>query len=184
MYSKLVKDFMIPVADYPTVNQDATMLDAIRILRASQSRVPEGAQAFRAVLVEDNTGRIIGKVGHLSFLKALEPKYNLVFDMEKLTRANLSSNFVETMMDHFQLWDEGSLDLCLLASGVNIVDIMQPVIENVDENETLPKAIHKIIMWGSLSVLVTKGLEIVGILRLSDIYNEIEEYIINECKVK
>jgi hypothetical protein len=41
-------------------------------------------------------------------------------------------------------------------------------------------AIHKIIMWQCLSVLVKRGNEVVGILRTSDLINEIENCILKE----
>jgi hypothetical protein len=61
------------------------------------------------------------------------------------------------------------------------LDIKQPIEESVDEDETLPMAIHKIIMWQCLSVLVKRGNEVVGILRTSDLINEIENCILKEC---
>jgi predicted transcriptional regulator len=56
---------------------------------------------------------------------------------------------------------------------------MHPVEEHVEKDESLAEAIHKFLMWQCLSVLVTSGNEIVGILRLSDIYSEMENYILN-----
>ncbi len=59
---------------------------------------------------------------------------------------------------------------------------MQPITERVEEDETIARAIHKIIMWQCLSLLVTRNNEVVGILRASDLYNEIENYVTKECK--
>ncbi|MBM2815246.1 MAG: hypothetical protein HW421_2008 [Ignavibacteria bacterium] len=181
MKSKKVKDIMIPIEKYAIVGEDTSMLDAIKALKKSQEKVPEGSEPYRAVLVKNKAGKIIGKVGQLGFLKGLEPKYKTVFDMEKLTRANLSSEFVQSLMEHFSLWDDDANDLCKLASSIKVKDIMQSSVENIDENESLSVAIHKIIMWGSLSILVSSGKEVVGILRLSDIFKELEDNIIN-CK--
>lgn len=178
MYSKQAKDLMIPVDDYPTINEDASMLDAMSVLKKTQENRKEEHQPYRAVLVLNAKKEIVGKIGHLSFLKAFEPKYDNVFDMEKLTRASLSGGFIESLMDKFALWDDTSVDLCKIAHELKAKDIMQPVSEHIDENESVFRAIHKLVMWQSLSVLVSRGREIVGILRLSDIYNELENYVI------
>lgn len=184
MYSKKAKDLMIPVDNYPTIHEDATMLDAIIQLKSSQNNRKEEQQPFRAVLVLNAKKEIVGKIGHLSFLKAFEPKYDNVFDMDKLTRASLKGNFLESLMEKFSLWDDSTVDLCKVANTLKVKDIMQPISENIDENESVFKAIHKLVMWQSLSVLVSRGREIIGILRLSDIYNEIENYVINSCAKK
>jgi predicted transcriptional regulator len=182
MYSKTVKDLMVKIGDYPTVPQEATIFDAIMTLHQAQEKLPANAQPFRAVLILNEKNEVIGKIGHLGFLKALEPKYNTIFDMEKLSRASLSSNFLGSIMEHYQLWKTDSLDLCSVVQKIKVKDVMKPVEENIEEDTSIGEAIHKIIMWQCLSVLVRKGEKIVGILRLSDVYDDIENHIISYCK--
>ncbi len=181
-YQKVVKEVMLPISSYPTVHIDGTLLDAIRALENEQKQRPADIEPYRAVLVIDNNGEIIGKVGQLSFLKALEPKYNVVVDIDKLTQANLSSEFIETIMDHYDLWRESFFDVCDKAHTVKVRDIMMPVNQNISQDATVAEAIHKIIMWQTLSILVTEGKNIVGILRLSDLYKEIANFMVNICE--
>ncbi|MBU0518517.1 CBS domain-containing protein, partial [bacterium] len=79
--ARWVKDVMLPLDDYALVPEDASMVDAYCALEEAQKRLPPGRQASRAVLVVDKSGKIIGKVGQLAFLKALEPKYDKVGDV-------------------------------------------------------------------------------------------------------
>lgn len=169
---------MIPVEKYPRIHKDASVYDAIITLKNAQETDLPNSFRFRAVLVLDDNHKVIGKVGHFTFLKALEPKYKLVFDMDKLSRANLSSNFIDSMMDHFDLWDD-TIDMCHIAKSTKVSEVMRSIDEHIEDDSTIGEAIHKILMWQSLSVLVTHGKEIVGILRLSDIYAEVENYILN-----
>ncbi|MFN3269455.1 MAG: CBS domain-containing protein [Candidatus Kapaibacteriota bacterium] len=178
---KKVKDIMVPIEMYPTIQKGASMLDAIIRLHEAVKNAPPNVPPFRAVLVVDENKKVIGKVGHFAILKGLEPKYKDLFDVEKLSRINLSSSFIETLFEKFSLWHELPIDLCKIASQNKVEDIMQPIEESVEENETLPLAIHKIIMWQCLSVLVKRGNEVVGILRTSDLINEIENCILKEC---
>jgi CBS domain-containing protein len=179
---KKVKDIMVPIEMYPTLKEGATMMDAIIKLHEAVKNAPPNVPQFRAVLVLDEDNKVIGKVGHFAILKGLEPKYKDLLDMEKLSRINLSSSFIETLYEKFSLWNELPMDLCTIASRTKVEDIMQPIEESVDEEETLPLAIHKIIMWQCLSVLVKRGNEVVGILRTSDLINEIENCILTECR--
>jgi CBS domain-containing protein len=182
MKNKTVKDLMIPIENYASVNHRASILEAMITLRKSQENVPKNLQPFRAVLVIDDNNKIIGKIGHLAFLKALEPKYRKLNDLERLAQANLSEDFINTMMENFNLWTGDFYDLCSRVNSVQVKDIMKQVDERIDENATIVEAMHKIIMWQTLSILVNRGDEVVGIIRLSDIYNELESYIINECQ--
>lgn len=177
MKSRLVKDFMIPVDQYPRVKHKASLYETMVILKKEQERVPSEKPEFRAVLILDDDDRVVGKLGHAAILKALEPRYKTVFDMDKLSRVQLSSKFIDTMMQNFDLWDE-DIDLCQVAKDTPVSKIMQPIEEHIQEDATLAEAVHKILMWQCLSVLITKGNEIVGILRLSDIYLEMENYIL------
>jgi CBS-domain-containing membrane protein len=178
MKFRLIKDFMIPVDEYPRVKQTASIYEAMLILKTEQKKQPPAKPAFRAVLVLDDEELVVGKVGHSTFLKALEPRYKDVFDMDKLSRVQLSSNFIDSIKQHFNLWSD-NIDLCHIAKTTVISEIMRPVEEHVRTDETLAEAIHKFLMWQCLSVLVTSGNEVVGILRLSDIYSEMENYILN-----
>lgn len=179
MTNKKVKDLMIPVDEYPSVSSKSTMKEAIRALKKANDERGNSAFLHRAVLVVDKKNRIVGKIGMLSFLKAIEPKYKQFFDMDKLTHA--SGQLIESLKDNFKLWDGEISDLCSIALNTKVTDIMKPVEEHIDENEDLTAAVHKIIMWETLSLLVTRGNEIVGILRLSDIYREIETNILEKC---
>lgn len=184
MYRKLVKELMIPVGQYPTVHKDSTMYDALVALNKANENLPDNQQNFRAVLVNDEYGKIVGKIGYISFLKALEPKYQKFFDTEKLSRLTLNESFIDSMIEGYNLWMEDPLDLCSIASSTKCSEIMIPVEQRIEENDTISQAIHKIIMWQTLSILVSRGEEIVGIIRLSDIYDSIEHYIIHSCKNK
>ena len=50
---------------------------------------------------------------------------------------------------------------------------MRPVTESIDENASLCEAIHKIVILQTLSILVKRGREVIGLLRLSDLFDEI-----------
>jgi len=93
MDRKKVKDIMIPVEEYATINKDASLLDMVYILDESNKKLPEGHHKLRSVLVTDLYGDIIGKIGHLVFLKALEPKYDRMADFNKLSRWRILINY-------------------------------------------------------------------------------------------
>ncbi|MBU0518986.1 CBS domain-containing protein [bacterium] len=175
--ARWVKDVMLPLDDYALVPEDASMVDAYCALEEAQKRLPPGRQASRAVLVVDKSGKIIGKVGQLAFLKALEPKYDKVGDVGALSRAGLSSDFISSMMENLNLWKENFFDISQRAKITRVKEIMHPIDESIDGDAHLSEAIHKIVMYQTLSLLVTRGKQVIGILRLSDLFNEIGQQL-------
>lgn len=171
--ARFVKDLMLPLDNYAVVQEDATLIEAYCALEEAQKKLPPDRQPSRAVLVTDKKGKIIGKVGQLAFLKELEPKYGKMGDLGALSRVGLSSDFITTMMENMDLWKESFADICRRANTKTVKEAMHPVTESIDEDAHLSVAVHKIVMFQTLSLLVTRGNQIVGILRLSDLFNEV-----------
>ena len=180
METKRIKDIMIPIEHYASVHQDSSMYDALMAIRKSQEKLSPDMQPIRAVLVVDDNNNIVGKMGHAAFLRALEPKYNKIIDFEKLTRAGVSAAFISSMTDNLRLWQDDFVTICKQAGTIKVKNVMSPVSESIDENASLTEAIHQIIVLQLLSLLVKSGSNIVGIVRLSDLFHEVERNIINE----
>ncbi|MBU1627318.1 CBS domain-containing protein [bacterium] len=174
---KNVKDLMIPIDEYVVVKDRATLYEAFLALNEAKSKVAEGQHPHRAVLVIDEDKKVIGKIGHLAFLKALEPKYSELGNLQAISQAGINPEVIASIMEDFQFWRGECEHILQRTKKVLVKDIMRPVTENIDENTTLREAIHKIIMWQCLSILVTRGKQVVGILRLSDMFDYIAERI-------
>ena len=177
MSQKTVRDLMVPLDEYAVVGPDASLLDAVVALEKAQRGLPAGRQPHRAVLVIGPQGKVLGKLGHLAFLKALEPRYDAVGDLATLSRVGLSGDFISSMMGHMELWKDSLDDICQRARHTRIKDVMRPVTESIAEDAPLSEALHNIIVRQSLSLLVTRGPEVVGILRLSDLFAAVTEQI-------
>ena len=173
MIDKLVRDLMVHLDDYAVVNKDASLMDAVEALEKAQKNLPPNRQPYRAVLVVDENRDVIGKIGQLAFIRALEPKYNIIKDLDKLASAGVSGEFVSSMMEHFSLFEESLDDLCGKARGILVKDVMHPIEEHIDEDAPLSEAIHKMVVYQTLSILVTKDKKAVGLLRLSDLFEEV-----------
>ena len=179
MDTKLVKDLMLPLNEYPTVNEDGTLLDAVNSLENAQHMLRDGSHPHRAVLVIDKDGNVIGKIGQLGFLKALEPGYNYLGDLQLLSKSGLSTELIEVMKENFNFWNDSLKNICERAKTIRVRDVMHPFSESVEEDASLMEAIHTIIMGQTFSLLVRKGQRITGIIRLSDLFSEITNTIIN-----
>jgi CBS domain-containing protein len=177
MKKQRVKDVMLPLSEYAVVTEETTLGEALRALAEAQVRLQPGRQPHRAVLVRDREGSIVGKLGHLGFLKALEPKYDLFGDVERLARAGVTSELMDMMTENLRFWQDDLEMIRHRAMKTTMKEVMKPVEESIDEDKPITDAMHRMIMWQTLSVLVTRGSEVVGILRLSDLFDTVSEYV-------
>ena len=175
MNKTLVKDIMVPLEDYPVVDEDATLTEALVALDEAHRRLPPGRQPYRAVLVTDKKGDIVGKLGQLVFLNALEPKYAVLGDLEKLARAGVSSEIVSSMMEHFRFLQDSLSDLCGRAGRMTVKEVMRPTKDSIAESAPLSEAIHRMVLGQTLSILVTRDSDPVGLIRLSDLFDVIAD---------
>ena len=177
---KYVIDVMLPLEEYAIVSEDDTLYDAFIALEEAQDKRPEGRQKHRAVLVMDKDNNIVGKLGHLGFLKALEPGYKNLGQLDIVSKAGLTKDFITSMMKDFELLQDDLDEIQKKTKTIKMKDVMRPMTEQVDVNDTINEAIHKIIMWQILSCLVMKGGKVVGILRISDLFDEVSRNILKD----
>ena len=94
-----VKDLMVPIEEYATVSQDATLLEAVSALEQAQEKLDRMRYPYlhRAILVFDQDKNIVGKISQLDILRSLEPKYEKIGDPTTLSRAGFSPQFLQSI---------------------------------------------------------------------------------------
>ena len=105
----LVKDIMIPLEQYATVPEDASLYDAILALEEVLSCVKSAKDCHRAVLVVTRKGgHVIGKVSQLDVIRSLEPSYGhiLAGPAHGSGRVGFSNRFLKLLADDYKLWKE------------------------------------------------------------------------------
>lgn len=174
-----VKDLVLPLGEYATVSDQATIQEALQALSKAQLGLTNDRHHHRAVLVLDAAGKVAGKLSHWAILRSLEPRLLDHQDVVSLSRAGLSQEFIGTLMENLSLF-HGSLKLlCEAASRIKARDAMTAIEESIDENARLTEAIHLMVFKRLQSMLVTRGGEVIGILRLSDVFEQVADIIRN-----
>jgi len=163
---------MVPISEYATVSENATLFDAVNALEKAQEDFDHTRYRHRAVLILDGSGKVIGKLSHLDVLKALEPKYHEMLDRRRLRSFGFTKDFMRSMLKEYQLFDSPLEDICRKAGEQNVTKYMYSISEGeyIAESATLDEAIHQFVLGRHQSLLVTKGDSILGILRLTDVF--------------
>lgn len=173
MKSFSIKDLMVPLSEYATVPQDATLFEAVLALEKAQEEFDATRYRHRAILVLDDKGDVVGKLGQVDVLRALEPKYlEMMGDNQSSLRIGFTKTFMKSILSQYKMWDAPLQDICRKAGVCCIRSFMTTPREEeyIDREATLDEAIHQLVMGNYQSLLVTGDKGIVGILRLTDVF--------------
>jgi len=177
---KRVQDVMLPLTDVPAVSSDATLADAVRALREAEATRPDGRPPYRLVLVLDRSGRVAGKLGHLAFLAALQPGAAASPEVGALDRAGVPAELIDSLARHMRLLHGDLGDCCRRAAALKVSDAMQPVAASVEITADLAQGAGALVAAASQSILVRRGDEVVGVLRMADVFNVIADEILRQ----
>lgn len=175
--TKKVKELMLALDDYATVPSEATIHEALVALSKAQMGLTNNRHHHRAVLVLDKGGQVVGKLTHWTILRSLEPSFFGEADHAALSRSNLSQEFIQALEQRFSRMRRDLTAMCREAARVRVNDAMVPVNESIDEEAGLSEAIRTMVLGHWQSVLVTRQGAVVGILRLSDVFEEVADLI-------
>jgi len=174
-----VKELMVPLKGYATVPREATLREAVLALEKAQMTLDPSQHKHRAILVLDESGKVVSKITMKNILVALEPNYGKVEGMDVLERSGFSPDLIKDMLEACVLWAEPAQYFCERAAKLKVSDFIQAPAEGeyIDDNASLGEAIHQLVVSPFHSLLVSSGDEVVGILRLSDVFTKICDII-------
>ena len=184
MKNFLVKDLMVPLSEYATVPEGSTLFEAVLALEKAQEEYDRTKYRHRAVLILDKKNSVIGKLGHLDVLRALEPEQEETKEIEDLDQFEFSAQFVSSLRMKQRLNAAPLADLCKKAVELKVEDFMQTAAEGelIDSEATLDLAIHQLVFGNHLSLLVTRNKKVIGILRLADVFAAVY-HSMKECSI-
>ncbi len=178
MSAKRARDIMVPLDEYPIVDASATVLDAVIRLDEARRRSASDRAPFLAVLVTDTQGAIVGKLGQLALLRALEPRSLVVEDRDTLDKAGVSDEVMETALGHYRALQRELSELCPGAAALPVSSVMAPFTEHIDIDAAIGEVIRKMQAWRTLSLLVTDNDRPIGLVRLTDLCDEVMQQML------
>ena len=184
MSDYLVRELMVPLSEYATVPEGSTLFDAVLALEKAQEEYDYTKYRHRGVLILNKNKRVIGKLSQLDVLRALEPKDANPGEDKELRQFGFSSNFVGNVRKQRRLQASPLKDLCSNAAKLKVEDFMQAPSEGefIEHDASLQIAILQLVVGHHLSLLVTKSEEIIGIVRLTDVFAAIF-HTMKECEI-
>jgi hypothetical protein len=180
----LVKDLMVPLSEYATVPEGSTLFEAVLALEKAQEEFDHTKYKHRGILILDQKNRVIGKLSHLHALRALEPKSDDDNGFKDLGNFGFNDTFIRKLRKQRRQQSAPIEDLCRKAAELKVENFMHITAEDefIDHEATLDLAIHQLVHEKLLSLLVTRNGEIIGILRLADVFAAVY-HTMKECTI-
>jgi CBS domain-containing protein len=181
MIERQLKEIMIPISDYVTVQKEDTLVGVLRALE--QARKSESEHAHRDAVVVDTSGEFIGTVTMIDIFRALEPNYKKIEQQQE--KGTLTAEYVIKAAKDFNLWMEPAQTICERGGRLKVADVMHTPekIEYVKETATLEEALHLYVMGIHQPLIVIKeGGQVTGLLRFGDVFEVIRQSLL-ECNI-
>ncbi len=174
MEKVLVGDIMIPLEDYPHMQDSCTLRQAIEIIEKSQLERHGRKSLPRVLLVFNEKSELLGTVRRRDILRGLEPEFLLqepISYRRKLFDVKIDPDLSELSFDK-------------VISGVReranrpVSEVMLPILATVDYQDHIIKVIYEMNMHNVSILPVLKDSRVVGVVRTVEIVHVIAESIL------
>lgn len=168
-------ELMVPLEDYATVSEEATIYEAICALEDAQNAFNPRRYRHRAILVLNQEKRVVGKLNQHDIIQALEPQYKKSKERSErvLSQFGFGKTFIDAVSMQYGSWDSPLQNLYKKTFEQKVKSFMHIPTDDeyIEASASLNDTFHRLIVGKYQSLLVTNGPEIVGVLRLTDVFD-------------
>ena len=154
---------MLPLEKYTSISEEATLEEVFLALEGAlkgrQKTDPTEARDFAVLVLDKNDKRVVGRLAVWDVLLGLEP--------QAMKRVDAL-----TMIEGYAAWERPLSQLASKAQNLRAKDLIKALHkgEYIDEEASLNEALRRLVDNRFLSLIVTRGRESVGILRVVDAF--------------
>jgi len=176
-----LKEIMIPILNYVTVQKENSLVEVLQSLELA--RKSENEHAHRDAIVVDANGVFTGKLTMIDVFRALEPNYAKIERQKE--KGTLTDEFVMKAAKDLNLWIEPTQTICERGSRLKVADVMHTPekMEYIEETETLSNALHLYVMGIHQPLIVNnEDGKVTGVLRFGDVFEVVRQRLL-ACNV-
>jgi CBS domain-containing protein len=179
-----VRDLMKLIDEFPRISSRATFSETVEALEKSEKECLAGHAHQKILLVNDETGKVLGKVSPMDVLQGLEPDYESFDALKTMPRYRTPASTLEFMKESLRFWQKPLAELCSTATDLKIDNFIKtPTPDHtVKADDRMDTALHLFVVGRHDSLFVQEGKQIVGVLLFSDVYRKIVQTM-RECRL-
>jgi len=176
-----VRDVMVPLSSFSTVDEDCTVGEAIEMILQSFTRSISTStiheSVHRSTLILDSRGRVIGVLSFTDILEGLLPSYMKIMKDQRPMMADSVAQFLEPPI-YSGIFTVMSRDL----AKKRVRDLMSEAPPTINAGDNLMAAANKLLALKVRRLLVMENGKAIGVIREQDLIFEIAN-IMRETKV-
>ena len=184
MENMKVRDLMVLTDRFPKISDSAAYFEALLALESANEKYLSGESEQRILLVENEEGKVIGKLSPIDLFRGLETNYSRVNYEDTLTNFGLDYIW-KSMEKDYSLWENPFKELCHKAKDIQIKDFIKEPSkgQSIGADDTLVKCFHLFVMNRHDALFVFENDDIIGVLTFSDVFKKTSR-VMKECGSK
>jgi predicted transcriptional regulator len=173
-----VRDFYVPITNYPHIASSASICDAIQMMHTSLS---EGHK-YRTILVTDVDQHLQGYLSLRDLTRAVGPGF-----LSKKTPDYKGHQPFQGISDDFSalslIWQEGFTLKVMEEAKKPVSGVMTLLKNTVSLNDPFAKCAYLLLFEDALIIPVVEHDKVIGAVRLVDIFERIADSICTQKKL-
>ena len=168
----VVRDLVIPLEDFPHLNENQTLHDAVEIL-LSYTCGEYGRIRYAELLILNDRNQLSGRVTLQNILLNLDPR------LKEASKVKGFEGKGTGFLDLIILWEDSFFVECRKWSHILIKDLMSPIKHIVKGSDPVLKALAIMTNTHNLVLPAIDEGRIIGVIRLKEIFKTITA----RCKI-
>ena len=161
-----VRDLVIPLEDFPHLNENQTLHDAVEVL-LSYTCGEYGRIRYAELLILNDRNQLSGRVTLQNILLNLDPR------LKKASKVKGFEGKGAGFLDLVILWEDSFFVECRKWSHILIKDLMSPIKHIVKGSDPVLKALAIMTNTQNLVLPAIDEGRIIGVIRLKEIFKTI-----------
>lgn len=167
----VVRDVLIPLEQYPHLNENKTLHDAIKVVQSFTESKNHRLKYAEVLVVSDNC-HVVGKVTIVDILYGMAPRLAMAKKVEKFEGKGTGfPNLAILLEDTF-------LKECSMQILQPVKNFMKDMGEYVKADTSMLKALMIMLNSQEYNLPVVDGDEIIGVVRIEEIFSEMYDHCI------
>ncbi|MCS6957790.1 MAG: CBS domain-containing protein [Aquificaceae bacterium] len=167
MERKRVEDLMLPLSEYPNLQYDKSLRDALVVFTESK----QACREYRNIIVLNERDEPVGIFSIKDLLKAMMP--NFLFSERSPYQGYLEEDSTLSL-----LWQEAFEDISKVRLNKRLKELTPPVNYTVSPKDPIAKAVYYMVKDNRDVILVVESGKVIGVLRLFDVFREMVDWVL------
>jgi cytidylate kinase/CBS domain-containing protein len=174
-------DIMLPVSSYPFIHHTVTIREAIAALSTSSVQLNDGhVISPRFILVQDETHKLVGVIARRSLLRGLNPTLKAMERAKETVEAVTHRHDLSWPMAFS--WVSLFSEAAVAYANEPVSAIMAPIRATVRPEDNLSEVVTTMLQVGVDLVPVVDGNKPVGVILMTDVFDTVAEFIMENAK--